>query len=189
MQGYKCASCGKVFDPSRKEFCPGCGTAVAPSVLTRIERKKTAQRLRAEGMRDYADNCHEDDAWSDSYGASTHRAAVRSHETNLRATYAAHRPADEPTRPVNTGSSRPVNASASSAANTVSAPYNAQNQSVSSNPTRLSNANPAANPMAQNRNYRKQKKSNSGWGWIVIIWFIYMMLRVLFGILGELLHL
>ena len=97
MRNYKCASCGKLFDPEKNEICPRCGTAVAPSVLTRIERKRTAQRLRAEGKLNYDEHCHEDDAWKGSYGASTHRAAVRSHEASLRDNYASHKPADNPT--------------------------------------------------------------------------------------------
>lgn len=90
MPIYRCITCGKTFDPERNEICPSCGAAVAPSVLTRVERKQTAARLRAEGMYDYDDHCHEDDAWKGSYGAQTHKAAVRTHEANLRAGYNAH---------------------------------------------------------------------------------------------------
>lgn len=94
MLNYCCQTCGKRFDPERTEICPNCGTAAAPSVITRIERKQTAARLRAEGMTHYDDHCHEDDAWKGSYGAQSHRAAVRSHEANLRASYRAHDAAD-----------------------------------------------------------------------------------------------
>lgn len=90
MPSYRCITCGKIFDPEKYEICPGCGDAVAPSVLTRVERKRTAARLRAEGMYDYDDHCHEDDAWKGSYGSQVHRAAVQSHEANLRAGYNAH---------------------------------------------------------------------------------------------------
>ena len=90
MPSYRCLTCGKTFDPERNEICPSCGDAVAPSVLTRVERKQTAARLRAEGMYDYDDHCHEDDAWKNSYGAEAHKAAVQTHEANLRAGYSAH---------------------------------------------------------------------------------------------------
>ncbi len=90
MLRYRCTNCGKYFNPEKTEICPACGTAAAPSVLTRIERKQTAARLRAEGMTHYDDHCHEDDAWRGSYGAQAHRAAVQSHEANLRAGYRAH---------------------------------------------------------------------------------------------------
>ena len=98
MRGYRCLSCSKVFDPEKNEICPACGAAVAPSVLTRIERKRTAVRLRAEGMTHYDDHCHEDDAWKGSYGAAAHRTAVRAHEAELRAGYAAHKASDVTTR-------------------------------------------------------------------------------------------
>lgn len=94
MINYCCQTCGKRFDPEKEEICPCCGAAAAPSVLTRIERKQTAARLRAEGMTHYDDHCHEDDAWKGSYGAQAHRAAVRSHEADLRAGYRAHDAAD-----------------------------------------------------------------------------------------------
>lgn len=111
MKNYRCATCGKLFDPEKSEICPSCGAAVAPSVLTRIERKQTAVRLRAEGKLNYDDHCHEDDAWVGSAAAQNHRAAVRSHEATLRAGYAAHTPADNPTRLSNANTyaqSRPV---------------------------------------------------------------------------------
>lgn len=95
MPKYQCLSCGKRFDPEKNDICPRCGAAVAPSVTTRIERKQTAQRMRAEGQFHYDEHCHEDDPWKGSYGAETHRAAVRAHEAELRAGYAAHRPADD----------------------------------------------------------------------------------------------
>ena len=98
MNGYRCPSCGKSFDPEKNDICPACGTAVAPSVMTRIERKRTAQRMRAEGKFNYDEHCHEDDTWKGSYGAQTHREAVRAHEAELRAGYAAHQAADHPTR-------------------------------------------------------------------------------------------
>ena len=98
MLSYRCPTCGKSYDAEKTEICPACGAAVAPSVLTRIERKTTAARLRAEGMTHYDDHCHEDDAWKGSYGAQTHRAAVQSHEAQLRAGYRAHSEADVTTR-------------------------------------------------------------------------------------------
>lgn len=89
MRGYHCESCGKAFDPEKDELCPRCGATVRPSVLTGIQRKKNAAWLRSEGK--YADpGCHEDDAWSGSYGARTHRAAVHAHEAELRAANVAH---------------------------------------------------------------------------------------------------
>lgn len=94
MRGYRCTSCGKLFDPEKNEICPACGAAVAPSVMTRIERKRTAQRMREEGKFNYDDHCHEDDSWKGSYGAQTHRAAVHAHEADLRAGYASHSAAD-----------------------------------------------------------------------------------------------
>lgn len=96
MRGYPCQSCGKVFDPEKSDICPACGAAVSPAVLTRIERKNIARWLRTEGQTHYDEHCHEDDAWAGSYGAQTHQAAVRSHEAELRAGYAAHIPADHP---------------------------------------------------------------------------------------------
>lgn len=98
MKNYRCASCGKRFDPEKDEICPGCGAAVAPSVLTRIERKRTAVRLRAEGKMNYDTHCHEDETWNGSDAARNHRAAVRSHEASLRDNYAAHSAADNPNR-------------------------------------------------------------------------------------------
>ena len=104
MPSYRCVNCGKIFDPERYEICPGCGDAVAPSVLTRVERKRTAARLRAEGMYDYDDHCHEDDAWKGSYGSQAHRVAVQSHEAELRAGYNAHSAYDV----TNRGAAQPV---------------------------------------------------------------------------------
>ena len=101
MPYYRCMTCGKTFDPEKNEICPACGAAVAPSVLTRVERKQTAARLRAEGMYDYDEHCHEDDAWKDSYGAQAHRAAVQNHEANLRAGYRAHSAYDVTNRGAN----------------------------------------------------------------------------------------
>ena len=49
MRGYRCEYCGKAFDPEKREVCPACGAAVPPSVLAKIERIRTAERLRAEG--------------------------------------------------------------------------------------------------------------------------------------------
>ena len=98
MPRCQCPVCGKIFDPERTEICPSCGAAVPPSVLTRVERKQTAARLRAEGMTHYDEHCHEDDVWKGSYGAQTHRAAVRSHEAALRAGYQAHSASDVTTR-------------------------------------------------------------------------------------------
>ena len=89
MRGYRCESCGKTFDPEKEDLCPRCGATVRPSVLTGIQRKKNAAWLRSEGK--FADpGCHEDDAWSASYGAQTHRAAVHAHEAELRAANVAH---------------------------------------------------------------------------------------------------
>ena len=106
MLRYKCPTCGKIYYPEKDEICPKCGDAAAPSVLTRIERKRTAERLRAEGKYHFDEHCHEDDAWRQSYGAGVHRAAVRSHEAALRANYAAHNAADNPTRVSNANSAR-----------------------------------------------------------------------------------
>ena len=73
MRNYKCASCGKNFDPEKEDICPACGAAVAPSVMTRIERKRTAQRMRAEGKFNYDDHCHEDDSWKNRIAALGYR--------------------------------------------------------------------------------------------------------------------
>ncbi len=170
MPRYRCASCGKLFDPSKNELCPKCGAAVAPSVLTRIERKTTAERLRAEGMRDYDDHCHEDDGWkSNSYGAESRRAALQAHEAEMRASYAAHRPADEPTRPERPG---PV---ASEAPN----PTQVSNANPS-NPTRVSNAKPLRASNAGSAGSNQKKGKSSGLGWFVIIWFLIAFLRAFF---------
>ena len=98
MASYRCESCGKNFDPEKSEICPKCGASIPPSLMTRIERKKTATRMRAEGKMNYDEHCHEDDSWRGSYGAQSHRSAVREHEAELRSNYAAHRPVDHPTR-------------------------------------------------------------------------------------------
>ena len=161
---YQCASCGKRFDIEKNDFCPSCGTAVPPSVLTRRERKETAERLRAEGKLNYDDHCHEDDAWHDSYGASTHRAAVRSHEAQLRANYSAHQSADNPTRLSNANP--------------------AANQSAD-NPTRLSNANPAARPAVRNTSSRKKNTELPIGFWIVAAIAALIFFRVLATIFGS----
>ncbi len=82
MPVYRCAVCGKTFDPEKNEICPRCGTIVAPSVLTQIERKQTAARLRADAMENDDTHCHEDDAWHGSRAAQLHRArAAAWHES------------------------------------------------------------------------------------------------------------
>lgn len=171
MRLYQCASCGKRFDPEKNEICPRCGAAVAPSVLTRMERKQTAQRLRADGKLNNDDHCHEDDSWTDSYGASTHLAAVKSHEATLRAGYASHQAADNPTRLSNANPARATNVAA--------VPKSGEN------PTRLSNANPAARPAA--RSTGSHKKTGGGhliW-WLVVAWFVYVLVRVIIGIINQ----
>ena len=116
MRNYRCISCGKLFDPEKEEIGPACGAAVAPSVLPRIERKRTAARLRAEGNTHFDERCHEDDGWSsNSYGAQSRRAAVRAHEAELRAGYAAHSSADHPTRVSNANAGQSAGASAAPA--------------------------------------------------------------------------
>ena len=138
MRNYRCISCGKLFDPEKEEICPACGAAVAPSVLTRIERKRTAARLRAEGNTHFDERCHEDDGWSsNSYGAQSRQAAVRAHEAELRAGYAAHSSADHPTR-VSNANPKP---------------------SSGSNPSRVSNANAGQSAGASAAPARKRKKT------------------------------
>ena len=156
---YQCASCGKRFDIEKNDFCPSCGTAVPPSVLTRRERKETAERLRAEGKLNYDDHCHEDDAWHDSYGAGKHRAAVRSHEAQLRANYSAHQAADNPIR--------------------------LSNANPGANPTRLSNANPAARPDARNSSSRNKSTQLPVGFWIVAAIAALIFFRVLATIFGS----
>ena len=178
---YQCASCGKRFDIGKDDFCPSCGTAVPPSVLTRRERKETAVRLRAEGKLNYDDHCHEDDAWHDSYGASTHRAAVRSHEAQLRANYSAHQPADNPTRLSN------ANPAANQSADNPTRLSNANpaaNQSAD-NPTRLSNANPAARPAVRNTSSRKKNTELPIGFWILAAIAALIFFRVLATIFGS----
>lgn len=178
---YQCASCGKRFDIGKDDFCPSCGTAVPPSVLTRRERKETAERLRAEGKLNYDDHCHEDDAWHDSYGASTHRAAVRSHEAQLRANYSAHQPADNPTRLSN------ANPAANQSAGNPTRLSNANpaaNQSAD-NPTRLSNANPAARPAVRNTSSRKKNTELPIGFWILAAIAALIFFRVLATIFGS----
>ena len=178
---YQCASCGKRFDIGKDDFCPSCGTAVPPSVLTRRERKETAERLRAEGKLNYDDHCHEDDAWHDSYGASTHRAAVRSHEAQLRANYSAHQSADNPTRLSN------ANPAANQSADNPTRLSNANpaaNQSAG-NPTRLSNANPAARPAVRNTSSRKKNSELSVGFWILAAIAALIFFRVLATIFGS----
>ena len=107
MPSFKCGNCGKVYDPEIDGFCPKCFTATPPSVISRVERKQTAARLRAEGMTHYDDHCHEDDAWKNSYGAAAHRVAVQSHEASLRAGYRAHNDTDVTTRGSNPTTQQP----------------------------------------------------------------------------------
>lgn len=129
MRNYRCISCGKLFDPEQFEICPKCGAAVAPSVMTRLERKHTAQRLRAEGKTNYDEHCHEDDAWKGSYGAGAHRLAVRAHESNLREGYAAHSPADNPNaNPSRVSNANPNRASGAGAAGQNGAQTSRQNK-------------------------------------------------------------
>lgn len=105
MRGYRCESCGKTFNPEKEDLCPRCGATVRPSVLTGIQRKKNAAWLRSEGK--FADpGCHEDDAWSASYGAQTHRAAVHAHEAELRAANVAHNQATGPAGQQSTAQTR-----------------------------------------------------------------------------------
>lgn len=105
MRGYRCESCGKTFNPEKEDLCPRCGATVRPSVLTGIQRKKNAAWLRSEGK--FADpGCHEDDAWSASYGARTHRAAVHAHEAELRAANVAHNQATDPAGQQSTAQTR-----------------------------------------------------------------------------------
>ena len=178
---YQCASCGKRFDIEKNDFCPSCGTAVPPSVLTRRERKETAERLRAEGKLNYDDHCHEDDAWHDSYGASTHRAAVRSHEAQLRANYSAHQSADNPTRLSN------ANPAANQSADNPTRLSNANPAAHRSaaNPTRLSNANPAARPAVRNTSSRKKNTELPIGFWIVAAIAALIFFRVLATIFGS----
>lgn len=164
MMKYKCPSCGKVFNPEKDEICPKCGEAAAPSVMTRLERRRAAQWLRAEGNHHYDEHCHDDDAWKQSYGADTHRAAVRSHEAELRAGYAAHKPVDNPTRLSNANPASPSNP----------------------NPTRLSNANPASSSNANSApkpagksTYRRPQPLR----WIVILWVLYVLYRLFQGVI------
>lgn len=82
MPRYRCATCGKVFDPEKSEICPKCGTIVAPSVLTQIERKQTAARLRADARDNSDAHCHEDDAWLGSSAAQAHRAKTAAWHEN-----------------------------------------------------------------------------------------------------------
>ena len=158
MRNYRCATCGKLFDPEKNEICPACGTAVAPSALTRVERKQTAARLRAEGMTHYDDHCHEDDAWKGSYGAQTHRSAVRSHEQELRANYNAHSGADVTTR--NGGI-------------------------VHTNPTRVSNANAYRNA-AGNRKKKMGDKIQEKPALMLLIFFFPALLAILMMLISML---
>ena len=162
MPIYRCPQCGKSFNPEKLEICPRCGGAVAPSVMTRVERKQTAERLRAEGKMNYDEHCHEDDAWKDSYGASTHRAAVRAHESTIRAGYRAHSPADNP----NANPTRVSNA----------------------NPTRVSNANPAqTNARSSNKNMGPLEKLLQKHPAMILLvflipFFLFILINVLSGI-------
>ena len=158
MITYKCASCGRIFNPEKHEICPRCGDAVAPSVLTRIERKHTAQRMREEGRLNYDDHCHEDDAWTQSYGAGTHRAAVRSHEAALREQYAAHRAADNPTRLPNANPAAHPATAARTVPGTQSAP-------------------------GAGKSAKKAPNQFNLLRWIGIAWFLYFLYRAFRGIL------
>ncbi len=90
MRGYRCPSCGKLYDPEKIELCPACGAAPAPSIWTGIERKRTAARFRDEERQGSHPHCHEDDAWTGSYGAKTHSAAVQRQEDHYRHAASAH---------------------------------------------------------------------------------------------------
>ena len=118
MAYYKCAACGRSFNPERDEICPRCGTIVAPSVLAQVERKQTAARLRADALENEDTHCHEDDAWLGSYAAQAHRARTAAwHESTARtndpynaasaktgqASERPQAPAQNVTRPTNSG--------------------------------------------------------------------------------------
>ena len=160
---YKCPTCGKVYNPEKDEICPRCGDAAAPSVLTRIERKRTAQRLRAEGKFDYDEHCHEDDAWRQSYGSSTHRTAVQSHEASLRAGYASHKPVDNPNQRPRSAASRPIE-------------YPTQR------PTTVPPAQPASRSAKSARETGRKKQNGSALGWIALLWILYVLYRLFAGI-------
>lgn len=99
MASYRCESCGKSFDPNKSEICPGCGAAVPPKVLTRLQRRQGAAGFVKEERDNHDPKCHEDDAWTGSYGEQQYhkRAAQHAH---------AHPSAPNPTRVSNANPAR-----------------------------------------------------------------------------------
>lgn len=75
MKNYRCPSCGKRYDPAKEDLCPYCGDPPAPGILSSIERERSEFRHREEIRRDSDPHCHEDDAWTGSYGARVHEHA------------------------------------------------------------------------------------------------------------------
>lgn len=171
IQRYQCASCGKRFDVEKNDVCPRCGAAVSPSVLTRMERKQTAERLRADGKLNYDDHCHEDDAWGDSYGKDAHRTAVKSHEAKLRADYAAHKSVDNPTRLSNANPARLSNA----------APASKSGETGAGRP----NEAPVAHAPARNPSVRKRSGGSHFLVWVFIAWAVFILFRAIIGFFGN----
>ena len=76
MKNYRCHECGKLYDPVKKDLCPACGAAPAPGLLSTIERRRSAAEHLREERGNSAADCHEDDAWTGSYGAQVHSHAA-----------------------------------------------------------------------------------------------------------------
>lgn len=97
MASYRCESCGKSFDPNKSEICPGCGAAVPPKVLTRLQRRQGAAGFVQEERENHDPKCHEDDAWTGSYGEQQYHKRGERH---------AHPAAPNPTRVSNANPAR-----------------------------------------------------------------------------------
>lgn len=79
MINYRCKDCGKVFHPEKHEICPRCGLAVDPTVLRQLERARTEAGFLAEEREGHDPDCHEDDAWTGSYGDKRYHATHHPH--------------------------------------------------------------------------------------------------------------
>ena len=86
MASYRCESCGKSFDPNKSEICPSCGSAVPPKVLIRIQRRQGVAGFLREERENHDPKCHEDDAWTGSYGEQLYhqRSSGHSHAAGSR---------------------------------------------------------------------------------------------------------
>ena len=79
MAKFQCGSCGKKFDVSKNEICPACGAAVQPSVLIKYQRRQGAAGFLREEREGHDPKCHDDDAWTGSYGDKVYHQREHDH--------------------------------------------------------------------------------------------------------------